>query len=377
MNANIIAQVHDSNSVKNRFSKTLKNGSSVLVRVISAKGNGKYEGSVAGIRTLFSAKNALTPGTVFSATVSLNNGKIFITPKDKTNQIFQNKIDVISFYDESYDSENVFESVENQNVANFLSQLSLPSDKLSLHLILQFKQMDMKFDSGLLNKIRSVAIKYPGKEKKVSELVSLMIKKGILISEDEIDELLNELEFSLDETDVFEEYSEEKPLLMFERLVSDYFNQLFKGVNQDKVGLLTVLNQCYQKNDLSQNKNWIFLPFEIVQKVGDEKRIEGKGNFNLFFHNQNELRIMNINCSFKNKEFLFRLKFDKKKLCELKFNVSSESENAINESEIQKLITKLQNDFADQKVNVEWINKSLLEGTGCENEKLFLFSGEI
>ena len=62
--------------------QVLKEGSSVLVRVIADRGGGKYEGSVAGVRVQLNSAKALTPGQSFTATIAVKNGSIVITPKD-------------------------------------------------------------------------------------------------------------------------------------------------------------------------------------------------------------------------------------------------------------------------------------------------------
>lgn len=383
MNGNIISQVHDLNSVKAGPSIILKDGSSVLVRVIADKGNGKYEGSVAGVRTLFSAKNVLSPGTSFPATVSFKDGKILIVPKDHTNQIIQNKIDVISFLENNF-SDNVFEIVDNKNIASFISQFNLPTDKLSLHLILQFKQLDMKFDSALMNKIRNSALKFPGKEKKVMEFLSLMSKKGISLDEKEIKDLLEELDFSIEEKEVFIDEKEQnlKKDFSFKEILAEYIRILLSGVNQENIGILTVFNQCYQKSEMNQEKKWLFLPFEIVSEASESeiRNVEGKGNFKLFLHDKINLKFLNIECNFRNKSFLFNMEFDKNKLRTVKFNISSGQKEYDDFFEIDELKSELRQKLEIQKISVdciEWADANLLKGTSCENEELFLFSGEI
>lgn len=373
MNPSNITHIQTVSTNKIPAAKTIKDGSQVLVRVIADKGNGKYEGSIAGMRTIFSAKNSLPTGLSFVANITVKDGKILINPKDKIDSVLQNKIDVISFAGELSESENIFETIENQNLAQFISQFSLPPDKLSLHLLLQFKQMDMKLEPGVLNQIRNLAVKYAGKEKKVSELLALLVKKGVWLSEEEIDELLNELEINLEEKELNSETKSfsNKNEFSFQKIIKDYFSLVFSGVNQDKIGILTVLNQFNQKTDENQNKKWIFLPFEIIEAKETKYEINGKGCFRLMLNQQKELNLMNVECNYKNSDFIFLLEFDKNRIRKIKFNVRESEE----EKEI--LIQKLKDLFQNQSVNVEWQNRSAIEGTACETEEIFIFSGEV
>ena len=69
--------------------KVLTEGSSVPVRVTRALGGGRFEGFVAGVKVNFSSERALKPGDVFTATVSGNGSKIFLTPQKESGAVFQ------------------------------------------------------------------------------------------------------------------------------------------------------------------------------------------------------------------------------------------------------------------------------------------------
>ena len=56
----------------------------MLVRVTGDLGNGKYSGSVAGVKILLNAKGSakLMPGSTFVATANINKGQLQIIPKN-------------------------------------------------------------------------------------------------------------------------------------------------------------------------------------------------------------------------------------------------------------------------------------------------------
>ncbi len=163
--------------------QVLKEGSSVLVRVISDRGNGKYEGSVAGVRVQLNSAKPLTPGTSFAATVSVKNGTIVISPKE--TGLLSAGAGEISL---------TFNEVSQAELASLLESLGLPADNLSSSILKSFKQMGIKMDSTLANKIRSLALRFAGKEKSAAEILSLLAQKGLEADEEEIRQLLTLLE---------------------------------------------------------------------------------------------------------------------------------------------------------------------------------------
>lgn len=301
----------------------LREGSQVLVRIISDKGGGKYEGAVAGVRVSLQSSRKLEPGKTFLASISAKDGTIYISPKE--NIQVQEKVQI--------------NLIQNEQIANMLKQLGLPADEVSLHLFQQLKQMGLKLDVSLLQKLHNVAIKFKGKEKAASEILMILKEKGIEATEEEILQLLFELEgqFSSDNSD--------------------------EAGEQKQFELLNKIN--------SKEGKWYLLPFEITQKTDDA--VIGNGNLKLLYLHDN-LSLMNVDCNYNGKNHLFSVKFQNKKCISVSFNIPGlEKQSAIL---IQSLKTKLLAQSLDG-VKVEWVDRDLIEGTACGTEQIISVGGLV
>ena len=302
----------------------LKEGSQVLVRIISDRGGGKYEGSVAGARITINSRTALIPGTSFKATISTQNGQVLLFPLNENGQIAENAVFTM-------------EAAQTEQLAAMLQSLGLNADDLSYHLMQQLKQLGMKMDSTLLSKIYNLSVKFKGKEKRAAELISILAKKGIDFSEEELLSLLQELD----------------------------------GETDDSEGNSKSQNHQYKLlNKINSIKNtWQMLPYEIVSNLAPL----AKGNLGFFVDDAGQLSILNLSCSWlsNNHKYLFSLEYDKG-LCQ---NIKMSGE----EIDVSKLA-----DILDQRlivngknINIEIVEPELIEGTACGQEEFYFFGGEV
>ena len=106
--------------------QVLKEGSSVLVRVIADRGGGKYEGSVAGVRVQLTSSKPLQAGDSFAATISVKKGLIVVTPKDISGMAGLQGAGEIALQ---------FNEVSQSQLFSLLESLGLPADNLSSFII--------------------------------------------------------------------------------------------------------------------------------------------------------------------------------------------------------------------------------------------------
>ena len=320
--------------------QVLKEGSSVLVRVIADRGGGKYQGSVAGVRVQLNSAKTLQPGQSFVATVGVKNGTIVIVPKDTSLTAAGNGEIALSFNE-----------VSDAQLFSLLESLGLPADSLSSSILKTFKQMGLKMDSALANKIRNLALRFSGKEKSAAEILSLLSQKGLEADEEEIKQLLtllegegSDLESGKPEAD-----KSQKP--------------------EEK--LLNKIN--------STEGAWYLLPFELVQlteQAVSDKQILGKGCIRLLFDSSTALKLLNLDCNYNNQKYLFSLSYEGKKITNTYFNVSSASGSLSPESEI----TSLKKHFMAAGINpgkISWAEKEDLEGNASGLESFVTFGGQI
>ena len=316
--------------------QVLIEGSSVLVRVIADRGGGKYEGSVAGVRVQLSSSKALQPGQSFVATVGIKNGSIVITPKDNALTAMAANEIALSFNE-----------VTETQLFSLLESLGLPADNLSSSILKSFKQMGLKMDSALANKIRNLALRFSGKEKSAAEILSLLAEKGLEADEEEIKELLILLQ-----GDTAEQPDSAKS--------KETGQKLLKKIN-------------------STEGAWYLLPFELVQlrEIPDtEHKFLGKGCIRLLFDSASALKLLNLDCSYNNQKYLFSLVYEGKKISNTYFNVSSALKNLSPENQI----ADLKKHFMAAGINpgkISWAEKEELEGNASGLESFVSFGGEV
>ena len=317
--------------------QVLKEGSSVLVRVISSRGGGKYEGSVAGVRVQLNSAKPLQPGQTFVASVGVKDGSIVISPKDSALAATAAGEIALSFNE-----------VSEAQLFSLLESLGLPADNLSSSILKSFKQMGLKMDSALANKIRNLALRFSGKEKSAAEILSLLAQKGLAADEEEIKELLYFLEGQAD------------------RQKSERERQ---GKTEEK--LINRIN--------STEGAWYLLPFELVQFAEDadsERQILGNGCIRLLFDSSTALKLLNLHCKYNNQKYLFSLAYEGRKITNTYFNVSSVQGNLSPEEEI----ISLKKHFMAAGINpgkICWEDSETLEGNASGLESFVSFGGRV
>lgn len=337
--------------------QVLKEGSSVSVRILEDNGNGKYTASVAGVRIFLYAKNPLQKGNSFVATISIKDGKILLNPKIQDENT-KNSIKIISFDSDFFINEN---GKINAEFFLPLKNLGLPSDNLSKNIFLQFKQLGMKFDSSVMKKIYSISKKFTGKEKRISELLSMIYSKGLdFENEEELIEFLFEYERNFEEKNEINEKNEIfKKDFEIKKIIENFLESILNFENQEKCGKLCVFNHSFSKNG-----SWIFIPFDIFW--GEEKK--GLGCIKFFLDNAKNISKMIVCSEYEEKKYNILALFKGKKVSEFKLGID-ENQNE-SKSEFLKNFIKNIKKFIKYPVKVEVFPNELIEGTALFFEKI-------
>lgn len=306
----------------------------MLVRITGDKGNGKYEGTVAGAKIILNTKGSaagkLAVGSTFVATVSLEKNQVQIIPKNLPVQF-------------GAENQITMELANQQALFSFLEAIGLPAEEVSYHLLQQFKQLSMKLDPGLLQKIRNTAVKFKEKEKSAAEILALLYKKGIAGSEEDLLDLLEELDGD--------------------------FDQQRNGQSKKSFDLMNKINGV--------KGAWYLFPYEIINKNQmdkDQKEITGTGSIRMFMDEGQKIRLVNLLCNYNDKKYLFSLNYENEKIDKLKMNISPFKITDIEEKtkELELHFKKL-----GKEVEVIWCDSSEIEGSACASEDFFVVDGQV
>lgn len=314
VNTSDIVKLYNLSSVQNKL-KFLKNSETVLVRILSDKGNNKYEAVVSGKKIILNSKTPLKTGTSFLGKINILDGKIQIIPKE---QIFTEKKSSVQI-----------QTIKTEEIMNFLKNLGLPQDFVSLEFLKQMKQLDMKMDFEFIKRSHKIAIKLKGKEKIAAQILTLLSEKGIKITENELFQLIYELDGDFEDDENFQD---------------------------------NLINKINQKND-----GWIFLPFEFVNLKTE--KVEGKGCLK-FFSYQNDLKMLNLSCKYNQKEYIFNIEFKKNKPNIIRFYTEPKNQNSF-----EKLQSVFYKNVPESKVL--WVEKDLIDGTAAGLQEICVLKGEI
>jgi hypothetical protein len=195
----------------------------------------------------------------------------------------------------------------------------------------------MKMDSALLAKIYNLSVKFKGKEKRAGELLSILTKKGIDFSEEDLLALLQELDSNLDDQDDGQKSAQEEYKLL---------------------------------NKINSIKNtWQMLPYEIVSSVGPL----AKGSLGFFVDEAASLKLLNVECNWlsNNHKYLFSLEYLKGQCTNIKMSGQG--------VDVSKLAYILDGRLSasGKQISIELVEPELIEGTACGQEEFFAFGGEV
>lgn len=328
----------------NQNPQILKNGSQVLVRITGEIGKDKYEGFVGGAKIILNGAKVgkLEIGSSFVANLKLENGKVQIVPKNLTGYFDVDKQFLVGVQNQ----ENFFMFMENNGIV---------PDDVSFHLLKQLKQMEMKLDVKLLKNLRNTAIKFKGKEKSIGELLVLLLQKKINYSEEDLLELLDELSGKFYETPMFEKEEAEKNHQKEEKQ--------FKLVNE--------VNSVIGK--------WYLFPYEILKlsedKISESEKI-GTGSIRMLFDDSQEVKIVNLLCNYSGKKYSFSMLYEKKKLQNVRMNITPFDDFMGEKEKKIKIIKQL---FLNKNMDVDvvWGDEDELSGSCCSNEEFYKIDGKI
>ncbi|MGN0740304.1 MAG: hypothetical protein ACI4LX_09070 [Treponema sp.] len=272
------------------YSKFLAEGSSVLVRILKQTSPDTYIASFGGKRFPIKSDIPLSAGSKFQAKVFVSGSRLNLV---MTGDKIQNQ----SSAKDGVQSKNPVQtfSTITPEIAEMFASLGLPSDGVSKILMQSVLSLGIKFNLEKINKARSVAQNFPGKEDEAAEAALILLDKGIEPTFENVQDVM--LGFSLEKsvqgnTDL---KSENFDVSQIEKELKNYFygfinpkSGLDTVQHEMPCGFLTVFNHIFSRKNFDGSEkssdslvHWIVLPFEF-QFERAQKQCQGSGVFRVF-----------------------------------------------------------------------------------------------
>lgn len=369
MNSNHILVTSQKNvSAHQSNSAPLKDGSQVLVRIIEKLGNNKFLGSVAGSRVNIYSDINYVKGDVFKANIFIKDGVVSLKAQNDVRTQIESQITLKNLTQNI--NLNFIEPVSSEALANFIRSMGMVSDNLSYMILQQMKNMGLKFDSGLMNKIHDIAAKYPGKERMAVELIMSFLAKGMEFNPDELQSILDSLEDE-DKSEQFSENQTEKRSVLESGEIKEFIFSLLEAGTEQKMGLLSVANNLGVRKDNNNDGSWVILPYVIQEK---EQNI-CNGLFRLLLSKEKKMLKFCIEANKSDLNQNFVLEFSGNqcktiKICQRKDNVD------FGNLELQKKIQEKLKD-SGMNINVVVADYNQIAGNCFGENEIMLLDGEV
>lgn len=315
MKTDVVVHLTALSNVNGKIS--LREGSSVYVRIIKNNGNNSYLASFSGGRFLLKSGIPLSEGTGFLARLKIENGKIIL---QKLQQVPENK--------------NSIHKITQENQSQFLEKMGLIPDSLSFSMLQQMKMLGARFSLDTFQKIRKIAEKLKGREKTASDVAFILEEKGIPADDKKVSRILgNDAEPDNGAEEIFPEKYGIPPHA--KNPFRDFFEKILNLPENEKnqPGILTLFNQtgfCFGTDpNYSHSENgfgsWIRIPFEFnVEEKG------GNGSFCGFLGNgSKKLEKAVVYFNVRDKKYVFEFALNGNDLLYLNAGVLDSAANKI------------------------------------------------
>lgn len=293
---------------------SLREGSSVYVRIIKSNGNNSYLAAFSGGRFLLKSEIPLSEGSGFLAKLKLENGKIIL---QKLQQNPENK--------------NSVQRVTSENQAQFLEKMGLVPDNISFSILQQIKMLGARFSLETFQKSRKIADKIKNKEKTktAADVAFILEEKGISSDEKKVTEILGNDNISeeISEKNTFPLKTANPFRVFFENILNSSENL------KNQPGVLTLFNHIGFSFDsgeflIQAEKgfgSWIKVPFEFNFEEKD-----GNGSFCGFFKNSSKKLEKAVVCFYlENDNYVFEFGLNESQLLYLNAGCSDSARTKI------------------------------------------------
>lgn len=370
MNTNSVV-IHSAALSNVSNSQTIREGSSVYVKVLNQVGQNSYTASFAGARFIVKSNNPLQINSSFVATVKLQNGQVLLVPKS-------DNIEILKSFGDNFVNDKI---IQDSAVNSYLVQLGLHPDGLSFLMLQTVKNLGMKFNLQVMNKVRNIAMKYPGREKEVIEIALSLEQKGIAITESAIANILltgGDSDFQKEQHSS-QKQSKEQAAFLYKNNVVEVFKSFFQKIlNGENISIknneLTIFNhKGFNFEKGFENGSWIKIPFEFSYKKEDSLK-NGNGFANLFLSDKKLSKVV-VKYDFDFYQGMFVLGFNQNRCKKIKFAFNCNEENDLSNKviDINLIKEKIEQNYKD--IIVEYVDYNSVTEFDVDNESISIVRG--
>ncbi len=316
-------------------------GGSVMVRIISDEGNGRYAAFVGGTRMTVSSELEFTAGTVFSGRLSFRNGKIIVVPVSGGGNpsgitVSRSPLPAVS---------DIYAPVSDAMLSVAVSSAGLPDTALSVFIIAGLRKYGLGTESAA--RIFRMASRFPGMELKAVSVMLLLISGGIPVSEKTVASVINQLyhepeDFSRRPSgasggEVFSENVEDS----LSAGIMEFAASVFGGRLPNQPGILTVVNHAGIRVKSCPSFRRILIPFELSSE-GDGKNVIAGGFVGMSFSGKN-MESFSVSAEAGGKKSFFLVRFVSRRKISVSFRTEAENESRRTElaAKLRKLLASV------------------------------------
>lgn len=369
MNTNSVV-IHSAALSNVSNSQTIREGSSVYVKVLNQVGQNSYTASFAGARFIVKSNNPLQINSSFVATVKLQNGQVLLVPKS-------DNIEIVKSFGDNFVNDKI---IQDSAMNSYLTQLGLVPDGLSFLMLQTVKNLGMKFNLQVMNKVRNIAMKFPGREKEVTEIALSLEQKGIAITESAIANILfagGNSDFQ-DKNNSSQSQNKQQSNILSNNIVEtfkSFFQKILNGENISiKSNELTIFNhKGFDFEKGFENGSWIKIPFEFSYKYEDSLK-NGIGFANLFLSDKKLSKVV-VKYDFDFYQGMFVLGFNQNRCKKIKFafNCNNQTDLTNKKLDINLIKEKIENNYKD--IIVECVDFNSISEFDVDNESISIVRG--
>lgn len=300
-------------------------GGSVMVRIVSDEGNGRYTAFVGGTRMAVSSELKFTAGTVFPGSLSFKDGKIIVVPVSGGG----NPSGMTVIRSPLPDVSDIYAPVPDVMLSAAASAAGLPDTALSVFIMAGLRKYGLGTESAA--RVFRMASRFPGMELKAVSVMLLLLSGGIPVSEGTVASAMSQLYHKTEACSLLlsggsgEEAFPVIPEDSLTAVVKEFAASVFGGRLPNRPGILTVMNHAGIRERSCPSCRRILIPFEL-SAAGDVNDVLAGGFVGISFSG-NRMESLSVSAETGGRKSFFLVRFVSRGKIFVRFRTEAEGKS--------------------------------------------------